>query len=62
MRMVFLWIAALAGVVIVVTQQAERTWLAYGWVATGVVLAFAATFRFVIDRRTVRKLASGRYD
>ena len=60
--MVFLWIAAAAGVVIVVTQQAERTWLAYGWVVTGIVLALVATYRFVMDRRTVRKLASGRYD
>jgi hypothetical protein len=60
--MVFLWIAATAGLVIVATQQAKRTWLAYGWVAAGIVLALAATVRFIIARRIVRKIATGRYD
>jgi len=60
--MLSLWCAAIAAAVIVATQSAARTWLAYAWVVACSVLAIVGTMMYKVGRKQRRRWAAGDYD
>ena len=57
-----LWCVAISAVLVVATQSAVRTWLAYSWVAACSVLAIAATVMYTLGRKRQRRWDAGNYD
>jgi hypothetical protein len=60
--MVLLWCVAISAVVIVGTQSAARTWLAYSWVIGCLTLAVVGTVMYRIGRKQQRRWDAGDYD
>jgi hypothetical protein len=60
--MLLLWCAAISAVVVVGTQSAARTWLAYSWVITCLILAVVGTVMYRIRWKQQRRWIAGDYD
>ena len=56
------WCATISAVIVVATQSAARTWLAYAWVATCAVLAIVATIMCTVEQKRQRRWDVGNYD
>ena len=57
-----LWCVAISALLIVSTQSAARTWLAYSWVAACSIFAIAATVMYNIEQKRRRRWDAGHYD
>jgi hypothetical protein len=60
--MLFLWCVALSAMVVVATQSAARTWMAYCWVAVCSALAISSTILHKVERKRQRRWEAGDYD
>jgi hypothetical protein len=59
--MVLLWCVAATSIVIVATQRAGRTWLAYSWVLASLVVAIGGTIAYQVNKRRRRRWGAGQY-
>lgn len=57
-----LWCGVISAVIVVATQSAARTWLAYCWVTICAVLAIVATIMRTVDQKRQRRWDAGNYD
>jgi hypothetical protein len=60
--MVLLWCVALTAILVVATQSAARTWMAYSWVAVCSALAITSTVLHKVDQKRQRRWEAGDYD
>jgi len=60
--MLLLWAVALSAVLVVGTQSAARTWLAYSWILACTVLAVVGTVMYLIGRKQRIRWDAGNYD
>jgi len=57
-----LWLVAVAAIMQVALQSAERTWLIYAWAGASSTLAIVATVIFRIRRKRQKRWDAGDYD
>jgi hypothetical protein len=60
--MLLLWAVALSAVLVVGTQSAARTWLAYSWILACTALAVVGTVMYLIGRKQRSRWDAGNYD
>jgi hypothetical protein len=60
--MLLLWAVALLAILVVGTQSAARTWLAYSWILACSILAVGGTLMYLIGRKRRRRWDAGDYD
>jgi len=60
--MLLLWCVALSATVVVATQSATRTWLAYSVTAVCSALAIVSTVLHKVELKRQRRWEAGNYD